>query len=45
VSVITSNEDFTQSVNAKNVYSYGARNDDTVDQLASENYKVTVSLQ
>ncbi|CAB4003804.1 Hypothetical predicted protein, partial [Paramuricea clavata] len=40
VSVITSNEDFTQSVNARNVYSYGARNDDTVDQLAGENYKV-----
>ena len=40
VSVVTSNEDFTQTVNTRNLYSYGAKNDDTVDQPVGKNYKV-----
>ena len=40
VSVIMSNEDFTESIHSRNVYSYEVQNGDTNGQKATKNYKV-----
>ena len=40
VSVITNNEDFTQSINSRNLYSYAGKIDVTVDQPIENKYKV-----
>ena len=42
VSVITTNEDFTQSVNTRNLYSYQAELDAKIDQEVAMNYKVEI---
>ena len=42
VSVITTNKDFTQSVNTRNLYSYQAELDAKIDQEVAMNYKVEI---
>ena len=42
VSVITTNEDFTQSVKTRNLYSYQAELDAKIDQEVAINYKVEI---
>lgn len=44
VSVVTSNEDFTQSVKSRNLYSYGAEDNVKADEIASTYYKVCFSV-
>ena len=43
VIVVTTNEAFTQSVNSRNLYSYGAKPDDKMDQEGAINYKVNTA--